>query len=207
MSELWFNTTCLWCKNDFHVPKGRTSNDAESLLGKFCSKKCSAQYKTENNIGIYSKDMERPWLVNENNYQWKGDDASYRTKHQWIKRRRGFPTECQHCGLNDPNGYYEWATISGNHLRDVNDWLRLCKKCHVKMDDSCRGFREWNAKPIRPMAKRNKSGFKNVRLTKEGRFRAYITVNKKQVHLGNFDTGEEAYEAYKARALELYGEY
>lgn len=26
--------------------------------------------------------------------------------------------------------------LSGEYKRDINDWVRLCKKCHVAYDDS-----------------------------------------------------------------------
>ena len=50
----------------------------------------------------------------------------------------------------------------------------------------------------------NKSGFKGVSKQKrDNKWRAYITINKKQIHLGSFDTYEEAVEARK-KANEKY---
>lgn len=44
----------------------------------------------------------------------------------------------------------------------------------------------------------NTSGFKGVSKHKrDNKWRAYITINKKQIHLGSFDTYEEAVEARK----------
>lgn len=61
-----------------------------------------------------------------------------------------------------------------------------------------------NAKP----PKDNKSGYKGVSWhTRVGCWRAVITKNKRQHHLGYFDTPEEAHEAYKKAALELFGEF
>lgn len=37
------------------------------------------------------------------------------------------------------------------------------------------------------------------------KFRAIITVSNKTVHIGMFDTAEEAAEAYNKRAIEVYG--
>lgn len=39
------------------------------------------------------------------------------------------------------------------------------------------------------------------------KFRSTITVNGKRIHLGQFDTAEEAHAAYCAKAAELHGEF
>jgi len=53
----------------------------------------------------------------------------------------------------------------------------------------------------------NKSGFRGVTPTKNGRFTASIGLNQKKYMLGTFDTAEEAYEAYCKAAKELHGEW
>ena len=147
-------------------------------------------------------------MVGSSNHKWKGDKVSYGALHDWVSYHKGRPKLCEHCGIaehSDPR-YFEWASISKKYKRDLDDWIRLCKKCHTKYDDRTRGLREYSKRPIKK-ALGSKSGYKNVRITKEGRYRAYISINKKQIHLGNFDTGEQAFEAYKKKALEVYGYY
>lgn len=54
----------------------------------------------------------------------------------------------------------------------------------------------------------NKSGFKGVSYYKSAnRYIAKITVNYKGIHLGCFDTAQEAHEAYKKAAFHLHGEF
>lgn len=56
--------------------------------------------------------------------------------------------------------------------------------------------------------KSNSSGFKGVSpRTKHGVYIARIKQNYKNVHLGCFKTAEEAAAAYRAKALELHGEF
>jgi len=51
---------------------------------------------------------------------------------------------------------------------------------------------------------KNTSGFKGVCWDKrDKKWRAEIMLNKKRIFLGNFDTAEEAYSAYKNKAQEL----
>lgn len=52
----------------------------------------------------------------------------------------------------------------------------------------------------------NTSGFKGVN-RHEGRWVARILVNKKRVHLGRFDTPEEAYQAYLQAAHKFHGQF
>ena len=55
---------------------------------------------------------------------------------------------------------------------------------------------------------KNKLGFKGVFLQKDmNKYRAVIRANKVLVHLGLYDTPEEAYQAYLAASKTLHGEY
>lgn len=63
----------------------------------------------------------------------KMDESEYRSAHDWIRRRLGRPMECWHCGDNTKK-MYAWANKSGEYKKEEADWLRLCHKCHQKMD-------------------------------------------------------------------------
>jgi hypothetical protein len=56
--------------------------------------------------------------------------------------------------------------------------------------------------------KNNTTGYKGVMwLPKRKQFIASIKFNYKRIQLGYFTTAEEAHEAYKAKAIELHGEF
>lgn len=59
-----------------------------------------------------------------------------------------------------------------------------------------------------PLSKRNTSGFKGAHFDRSrGRWAAHICVQRKQKHLGYFDTAEDAHAAYVAAAKRHFGEY
>lgn len=48
---------------------------------------------------------------------------------------------------------------------------------------------------------------KGVRINRQGRYVARIVVEKVKLHIGTYDTPEEAAEAYQRRSKELHGEF
>lgn len=78
--------------------------------------------------------------------------------------------------------------------RSNNAWLNLRPATKTQQRFNQRG-------------KPNRSGFKGVVPTAEGRFRASINVNNKHIHIGHFDTAEEAHGAYLAKAADVAGEF
>lgn len=71
---------------------------------------------------------------------FKGEEASYGSKHDWIRRHYG---KADHCSFNPEHESfrYEWANISGAYLRDVNDYAQLCVRCHRQYDMIRSGYR------------------------------------------------------------------
>lgn len=71
----------------------------------------------------------------ENHPRWKGDKVGYGALHDWIRKRLGTPKFCEDCGNRKlKHRQYHWANVSGKYIRDLNDWRRLCVKCHSKLD-------------------------------------------------------------------------
>jgi len=76
----------------------------------------------------------------EKHYNWKGDIVGYYGIHLWVLKKKGIPKKCSTCGLENlkmKNGRraIQWANISRDYLRDVDDWVALCIPCHREYDD------------------------------------------------------------------------
>lgn len=72
-------------------------------------------------------------LSGEKHPLWKADSVGKRGLHYWVERHLGKPKKCEHCGTKLAKRF-EWANKSGNYLRVLTDWLRLCPKCHRTYD-------------------------------------------------------------------------
>src|SRR3990167_6127203 len=77
----------------------------------------------------WNKGIKRIGFIPDN---YKGEEASYVSKHQWLYRHKGKARICEKCGVQDKR--YTWANISGEYKRDFNDYMQLCYSCHKKYD-------------------------------------------------------------------------
>lgn len=64
---------------------------------------------------------------------WKGDRVGKDALHRWVERRAGKPQVCAECGTTSSKKY-DWANISQTYKRELSDFVRLCRSCHLKFD-------------------------------------------------------------------------
>ena len=81
----------------------------------------------------------------EKSRRWKGDNAGYVAIHIWLKKKLGKACKCENPNCVYPKKIkyrkpiikprrYEWANISRENKRDINDWIQLCPSCHRTYD-------------------------------------------------------------------------
>jgi hypothetical protein len=67
--------------------------------------------------------------------RWKGEKAGYVSKHEWIYTNKGSPDTCEHCEKKGLAGHkIHWANKDHKYSRNLEDYLRLCAKCHINFD-------------------------------------------------------------------------
>ena len=69
------------------------------------------------------------------NYAWLGDKVGYFGLHVWVTKWKGSPKHCEMCG-NDKlrSRQYHWANIDHKYNRVLDDFIRMCVKCHKRYD-------------------------------------------------------------------------
>lgn len=72
-----------------------------------------------------------------NNPNWKGDQVSYGSLHNYIRYNLPKPPLCQLCAIKPA---FDLANISQRYLRDLTDWEWLCRRCHMKKDGRLQTF-------------------------------------------------------------------
>ena len=87
-----------------------------------------------------SKTKKAQKITNEKNHNWKGDEVGYHCLHIWVRKYKPKPEKCQSCGKK--TGNLDCANISGEYKRDLNDYVYLCRVCHMKFDGNWEKFQE-----------------------------------------------------------------
>ena len=101
------------------------------------------RYNTKPNSTSFKKGHKG--YIGKNNALWKGEQAGYGAKHDWIKLHFGKPKFCEKCKTKDAKKF-EWANISKKYKRLRKDWLRLCTSCHRKLDGHA--FTMWQTRKL-----------------------------------------------------------
>jgi hypothetical protein len=102
---------CVECGADFRT----TLSEVKRGGGLTCSRSCYYK-RLPKLLEIKNKDMV----------------MTYGGVHHWIKRVAGQPQYCQSCTIT--TGTFDWSNKSGKYLRDITDWQRLCRSCHIAFD-------------------------------------------------------------------------
>jgi len=132
-----------------------------------------------------------------NKYKW-GARINRETGTVYAQRqiRNGLSKETilLHRFISAAQGNFEVDHKNGNGLDNRRENLRVCTKVN-----NIRNQRK---------QKNNSTGFKGVSWDKPmKKFRAQITVSYKRIHLGYFDSAEDASRAYDAAARKYFGEF
>lgn len=132
----WGNRNCGFQKGH-KINQGRKVNE-ETRNKKSITNKLRG-IKPPSTLGLKHSIESIEKRCGKNHYNWKGDNVGYFGLHEWVKKTMGQPKNCEHCPKTDLKGMkIHWANISGKYRRDVNDWVRLCVKCHWDFDRESR---------------------------------------------------------------------
>ena len=80
----------------------------------------------------------------EENVNWKGDEVSYISLHQWVRTNKDIPSSCEGCGAREK---LDAHNKDGKYTRDLNKWEYLCRKCHMRTDGRLMMLSSYNKYP------------------------------------------------------------
>lgn len=84
--------------------------------------RASAQLRMKNNPDT------RPWLHNIGRIK---QGARYEAIHAWVNKYVIEKVACEFCGSKEN---LDAANKSGEYRRDADDWMVLCRSCHMRHD-------------------------------------------------------------------------
>ena len=79
----------------------------------------------------HKNNMRKAFKKGAEHHLWKGSAVGYSTLHRWVQAQRGTASKCEWCGSTSK---MEWANISREYRRELDDWMQLCHSCHMKYD-------------------------------------------------------------------------
>jgi hypothetical protein len=114
------------------------------------------------------KEKIRASKIGDKNPQWKGDNVGYFALHIWVRLRKEKPDVCDCCEIKPP---HDLANKSGEYKRDLDDWMWLCRRCHMQLDGR-----------LNKLVEKNRAGRKNIMSVEEQRhrWREYKRASKKR---------------------------
>ena len=139
--------------------------------------------------GVALVDDVDAWVLR---HLWNVVGGGYIARNQRAKTRTGHTTVRLHREIMQAPPGVEVDHINGDRLDNRRSNLRLCSR-----DENMRNRR---------MHRNNTSGLKGV--SRHGRrWRAQLQVDGKKLHIGVFDTREEAHDAYRVFSKAHHGDF
>lgn len=127
-------------------------------------------------------------------YNWYLTSVGYAARGKWNKDKERSDVLLMHRQL--------MSFPTGKLVDHINMEKLDNRKCNLRIATKSENMRN------SPKRSSNTSGYKGVVFVKHiKKWKAEITLNYKNTHIGVYQTREEAAKAYDAKAVELFGEY
>ena len=85
--------------------------------------------------------------------KFNGTVSHYKHLHRKVAKVFGTPSECEDCGTTEAKRY-DWANLGNNYgypyVVKREDWKRLCRSCHQKLDAALFEGKRFTGKKHKP---------------------------------------------------------
>jgi hypothetical protein len=141
-------------------------------------------------------------IVDDVDFEWLSQWKWYSNNSKWgdyANRQKMEKGKITHFYMHREIMKYYGYKIEGFFIDHIN---------HNSLDNRKENLRLVNDSQSQMNRKiTNKVGFKGVNLYRNGKWRAFSKINQKQIHLGYFNTKEEAAQVYNNFAIKNFKEY
>ena len=134
--EMWYNNYMVFTIGH-KINKGRIQSDIHRQNGRIAklgkNNPMFGKKRSKETLDKVSASIKAKGLTDERSRKWKGDKVKYSGLHYWVRKHLGRPMKCEMCGSEKENRY-EWANVDHKYKRRLEDWIRLCCRCHYAYD-------------------------------------------------------------------------
>lgn len=122
---------------------------ADYQAGLLLSEIAAKHGTTKNSIMYWVRKEGLPRRQPHQSHPQRKDVVTYFSYHDRVRSARGRPRFCEECKSTTAKAY-DWANLTGKY-EDIDDYVRLCRSCHVRKDGHWRNLpRLKNAELRRP---------------------------------------------------------
>lgn len=137
-------------------------------------------------------------------FQIDYEDYEMVSQYRWVTNRAGYFVAS--LGSRDENHIFLHRMImkpsDGEVVDHIDGDIRNCRRENLRICSNTENSRNAN------LSRNNQSGFKGVYWAADrGKWRAEITVDRKHIHIGSFDSAVEAAQAYDSAAEKYFGAF
>lgn len=149
--------------------------------------------KIQNGTAHFSTSKGEPFVVDE-------QDADAVSRYTWCVSAKGYLVANIRGKVTKLHRYI--LNPERNEIIDHRNGNKMDnRRCNLRICTNTENVRNCRT------SKNNVIGIKGVKVTPAGKYNSSITVDGKKVHIGNYDTVQEAINAREAAEMNLFGEY
>lgn len=165
------------------------TNGTTELVGR----KKTNTYTTENGIVTVHMKCDKSFLIDESDLELVRPYSCCLSKTGYVVARIDGKVQRVHRFIIGAKAGEVVDHINGNTLDNRRANLRICTAKENARNTSA--------------SRTSKTGFPGIRITKFGKYNVRIMVNRKNLHIGNFDDLASAIDARKAAEIKYFGEF